>query len=372
MSEILRRLIPASRFGAHLDDKACPAAGGFVRNDLDGSAIARIPQVHDDWHFTREVYDGLAGWWNWGGAEPLLITGPAGCGKTSSVLEFCGRLGMPVVSFTARPRMDRRELVGRWVLAEGGMRWVDGPAALAWRHGWLLLVNEFSAAPPEAWVSANDLLEGLPLENDQTGEMIPRHPLARIVFTDNTRGHSTEIEAGYFGRQMQDRSVIDRLWHLRYSGLSENEECGVLLASLDPGLAGRAGPHAEEICRLVARVSAGSRYRAGQQSIGFENRSFALSIRSARRMAGLLVRFAAGELGDVADPIAFAADMAVGNALDGSVRDALLTYLKTEMGDRISRIALELRRSAKGSGASARRRTRSAASTVSADPAGAA
>ena len=75
---------------------------------------------------------------------------------------------MPAVVFTARPRMDRRELIGRWVLGPSGMTWVDGPAALAWRNGWVLLINEFSAAPPEVWVSANDLLEGLPLEIDQT------------------------------------------------------------------------------------------------------------------------------------------------------------------------------------------------------------
>lgn len=204
---------------------------------------------------------------------------------------------MPAVVFTARPRMDRRELIGRWVLGPSGMTWVDGPAALAWRNGWVLLINEFSAAPPEVWVSANDLLEGLPLEIDQTGEVIDRHPLARIVFTDNTRGHSTELAAGYFGRQIQDRSVIDRMWHLRCEGLHEADEARVLLASLEADLVVRAGEAAaEEIC--------------------------ALSIRAARRFAELTLRYAAGDLPVSADPIAAAADTAVGNALDRPVRDA--------------------------------------------------
>lgn len=348
--------VPASRFGLHLSDEAHPAARGYVRDDLTREGALRVPELPRGWHFAPEAYDGIVGWWNWGGAEPLLITGPAGSGKTASVLAFCAVMQMPVVVFTARPRMDRRELIGRWVLGPSGMTWVDGPAALAWRNGWVLLINEFSAAPPEVWVSANDLLEGLPLEIDQTGEVIDRHPLARIVFTDNTRGHSTELSAGYFGRQIQDRSVIDRMWHLRCEGLHETDEARVLMASLEADLVVRAGQAAaEEICALTARAAAGSRCKAAQSPLGFENRSFALSIRAARRFAELTLRYAAGDLPVSADPIAAAADTAVGNALDRPVRDALVTYLKTIFGERIT----ELRQMRAESSAPARRNPRS-------------
>ncbi len=96
--------VPASRFGLHLSDEAHPAARGYVRDDLTREGALRVPELPRGWHFAPEAYDGIAGWWNWGGAEPLLITGPAGSGKTASVLAFCAVMQMPAVVFTARQR----------------------------------------------------------------------------------------------------------------------------------------------------------------------------------------------------------------------------------------------------------------------------
>ena len=93
--------VPASRFGLHLNDEAHPAARGYVRDDLTREGALRVPELPRGWHFAPEAYDGIVGWWNWGGAEPLLITGPAGSGKTASVLAFCAVMQMPAVVFTA-------------------------------------------------------------------------------------------------------------------------------------------------------------------------------------------------------------------------------------------------------------------------------
>ena len=71
---------------------------------------------------------------------------------------------------------------------------------------------------------------------------------------------------------------------------------------------------------------------------GLRTALFALSIRAARRFAELTLRYAAGDLPVSADPIAAAADTAVGNALDRPVRDALVTYLKTIFGERITEL----------------------------------
>ena len=334
------RFLPAGQFGSHLAH--LPAGRGFLRNTLSRDAVSRIPRSNPAYRFSASLYLDFITWWNLGEAEPLLITGPAGSGKTSAVLEFAARLSVPVVSFTARPRMDRRELVGRWVLGPNGMTWVDGPAALAWKHGWLLLVNEFSAAPAETWVSANDLLEGLPLENDQTGEIFERHPDARIVFTDNTRGASSETEAGYFGREIQDRSVIDRLWHIRFEGLAEDEEVGVLMEEFPAELVALAGTErALELARYLARAGQETRASSGAKSLGLKSKTIALSHRALRRAGGLMLAYVAGRAPGVSDPIEWALDRAAGNALDRPVRNALITYMKTVMGERLAELKKE-------------------------------
>lgn len=339
------RFLPAGQFGSHLAH--LPAGRGYLRNTLSRDAESRIPRENPAYHFPAPLYLDFITWWNMGEAEPLLITGPAGSGKTSAVLEFAARLSVPVVSYTARPRMDRRELVGRWVLApEGGMRWIDGPAALAWKHGWLLLVNEFSAAPAETWVSANDLLEGLPLENDQTGERIERHPDARIVFTDNTRGHSSEAEAGYFGREMQDRSVIDRLWHIRFEGLAEDEEAEVLMKEFPPELVHEAGAEsAMEVARILARAGAETRASSGADALGLRSKTIALSHRVLRRTGTLMLSYIAGRVPELHDPVEWSLDCAAGHALDRPVRNALITYMKTVLGTRLAELR-NLRREA--------------------------
>ena len=61
--------VPASRFGLHLSDEAHPAARGYVRDDLTREGALRVPELPRGWHFAPEAYDGIAGWWNWGGAE---------------------------------------------------------------------------------------------------------------------------------------------------------------------------------------------------------------------------------------------------------------------------------------------------------------
>ena len=154
--------VPASRFGLHLNDEAHPAARGYVRDDLTREKVrfaclnSRADGILRPRHMTASSAGGTGAELNRSSSPDPPV--PQNC-LGARILRSDADAGR---GFTARPRMDRRELIGRWVLGPNGMTWVDGPAALAWRNGWVLLINEFSAAPPEVWVSANDLLKGFP------------------------------------------------------------------------------------------------------------------------------------------------------------------------------------------------------------------
>lgn len=328
------RFIPAADFGAHL--AALPPVRAHAEECRSPQAKARIPQSDPRYAFPEGAFRAFQLWWHRGGASPLYLSGPAGAGKTSLVREWCSRTKTPVVCVTARERMDKRELLGRWVLgAGGGMHWIDGPAALCWRYGWLLLVNEFSVAPADMWVSANDLLEGLPLEVDQTGEVIPRHPRARVVVTDNTRGRASEAEAGYLGRHAQDRSVMDRFWHMRLEGLTEAEEAEALLRALPADLQRLPEAIAAEAAAVTARAACESRFAPEKPALGLRCGSIAMSYRAAGRFFELLLCWIAGEveIGE-ADPVAWAADAALAESLDRAARSALLALLQAHWGEK--------------------------------------
>ncbi len=328
------RFIPAADFGAHL--AALPPVRVHAEEWRTPQAKARLPHRNPNYVFPEAAFRRFALWWHRGGCAPLYLSGPTGAGKTSLVRQWCSCTGTPLVCVTARPRMDRRELLGRWIVKpSGGMQWIDGPAALAWRYGWLLLVNEFSAAPAEMWVSANDLLEGLPLEVDQTGEVIPRHPRARIVVTDNTRGCESEAPSGYLGRHAQDRSVLDRFWHMRLEGPDEAEEAAALVRCLPPDLQRLPPALLQEAARIAAGAAHESRLAPTAAPLGLRSAPMALSRRTTQRFFELLLCWMTGEaeIGD-ADPVAWAADAAAAESFGRPARAALLTLLQAHWGDK--------------------------------------
>lgn len=87
----------------------------------------------------------MSAWFEIGSGEPLFISGPHGSGKTSFVNQYCARVNAPVISITARARLDRTDLIGGYVIdKDKSMRFADGPLTRAWRHGCVFLVNEMS------------------------------------------------------------------------------------------------------------------------------------------------------------------------------------------------------------------------------------
>lgn len=183
--------------------------------------------------------------------------------------------------------MDKYELIGRWGPGEdGSLTWYDGPAALAWRHGFVLVVNELTAAPADVWVSMNDLLEGDDLVNDRTGEVIPRHANTRVILTDNCRLGSTTGDTGYVARNDQDRSVFERCWHIALSFPDAETELAMLAKKTAASLTGLDAKRTDALLR--ASVAFARKTREAQLEAKGRIKPAAVSPRTLLRFTELM------------------------------------------------------------------------------------
>lgn len=337
--------VPASQFGFGYESFGCCL--GLNRDLLTEESAQRIPAINPLHQFSPDIYRNLALWWRLGKAEPLYMSGPSGSGKTSTAMQFCARLGVPVVSVTARARMDRRELIGHFVARDNATYWQDGPAAMAWRYGWTLIINEFSTAPADMWVSCNDILEGLPLDNPATGEVILRHPDTRVIVTDNTRGHTVEIDEGFYGRQVQDRSVIDRFWHLRMESHTEEMASSLLLAGIAPIHREHFEPGTLKVmCDMLAKAGRDSQTASESKTIGFSAASVPISLRALTRLRDMLLAAGTETWGAVnsAELLRSLIRVSFTEALDATARETAESLLMTALGDIVGTLRASHRR----------------------------
>lgn len=117
---------------------------------------------------------------------PMLLKGPAGCGKTRFVEHMAHALGLPLVTVACHEDMTAGDLLGRWLIDADGTRWQDGPLTLAVRHGALCYLDELIEARPDALTVLHPLADTrrmLPLERN--GELLQAHPRFQLVVSYN-------------------------------------------------------------------------------------------------------------------------------------------------------------------------------------------
>lgn len=117
---------------------------------------------------------------------PVLLKGPTGCGKTRFVEHMAWRLQLPLVTIACHEDLTAGDLAGRWLLDAQGTRWMDGPLALAARHGALCYLDELLEARSDTTVLLHPLADTrrvLPLERH--GELLQAHPDFQLVVSYN-------------------------------------------------------------------------------------------------------------------------------------------------------------------------------------------
>lgn len=117
---------------------------------------------------------------------PVLVKGPTGCGKTRFVEHMAWRLKLPLVTVACHEDLSAGDLAGRWLLDGEGTRWMDGPLALAARHGALCYLDELMEARADTTVLLHPLADtrrALPLERH--GELLRAHPDFQLIVSYN-------------------------------------------------------------------------------------------------------------------------------------------------------------------------------------------
>jgi len=208
-----------------------------------------IPSVNPHYRFqpfTADLIDAA------NHAEPVLLTGGTGVGKTSHVLQIAARIHQPVlrINFNGETRLS--DLIGKLTVVDGATRWSDGVLPQAMRNGWWLLLDEIDFAEPAVLSLLHPVLEDAPTLTlkEHGGEVIRPHPLFRIFATANSIGAMQERAGSYAGTTTMNDAFLDRWQVLLVDNLPPQEERRVLLGEV-PGLSPRWARRLVEFAALA-------------------------------------------------------------------------------------------------------------------------
>lgn len=73
---------------------------------------------------------------------PMMLTGPTGCGKTRFIEYMGALLQRPVITISCHDDLTSADLVGRFMVTGGDVRWNDGPLTRAVKEGAICYLDE--------------------------------------------------------------------------------------------------------------------------------------------------------------------------------------------------------------------------------------
>lgn len=148
----------------------------------------------------------------WRARLPVMLTGPTGCGKTRLVHHMAAVLDRPVVTVTCHDDLTSSDLVGRFLVAGGDVRWVDGPLTAAVRTGAVCYLDEVAEARRDTLAVLHSLLDDRrALYLERTGETIAAPPEFLLVGSYNPSSRSILKELKPSFRQRFVTLVLDYL-----------------------------------------------------------------------------------------------------------------------------------------------------------------
>lgn len=308
--------VPLSVF-IHGERGALPDRGGFMG----------VPRKKEH-SFDRELLRNLVWFEVDSDDDYLLVVGPMGTGKTSTVQQFYSRLNGAVYQFNATNTSESNDLLGQWVMGKDGMSFIEGPLTRAAREGAVLLINEFDMMPPGEQVGFNDIFgDGFVRLPMKGGEEVAIKEGFRVIITANHMGIGGD-RGSYAGVYPVNQSVLDRCRIVKAEYMTADVEQEVLQNYLDE----QAKRLPEEVTNIdairvhipkmieMANEIRGS-YQAGLNGgdVGSSTLSLPMSTRTLLRWVNLTLR-----ANCASKPMAYALDRAFSYRLDEEEREALM------------------------------------------------
>jgi len=118
----------------------------------------------------------------------VLIYGPTGPGKTSSVVAWAAARKLRLATVSGNAALEPSQLIGKYIPdGHGGFMWIDGPVTDVVRNGGVLLMDEVNFISPKIYTVLYSLLDARRalILLDHKGETIEAHPDLTIFATMN-------------------------------------------------------------------------------------------------------------------------------------------------------------------------------------------
>jgi cobaltochelatase CobS len=186
-----------------------------------------VPIRNDSYLFRKDVLSDILAWIMGATDDPLYLSGPTGCGKSSIVTQVANRLNIPLYVVSCHERMELPELFGRYVVKAGEMVWLDGPLIQGLKDStapWILL-DEADTLEPGTFTGLNALLEGRSVIIPETGERVdPSRNGAKIICAGNTKGGGDQT-GFYQATKQQNLATMGRFMviDVQYPSLKDEE-----------------------------------------------------------------------------------------------------------------------------------------------------